>query len=161
MARPSRIELIEEATAATGASVALVSAGRRTVRARAPACDPMIAEVATWMGAKDAVEALEQEWRDLERQLSLKVRPLNIDLIEGGRSSLPEVRAMRALTRKMRAADRELERVAERIALMRARSVAGALAKIELGLQIQGPYDWQDHALALVRGGIEQLRQLA
>ena len=121
----------------------------------------MIAEVATWMGAKNAVEALEQEWRDLERQLALKVRPLNIDLVESGRSSLPEVRAMRALTRKMRVADRELERVAERVALMRARSVAGALAKIELGLQIQGPYDWQDHALALVRGGIEQLRQLA
>ena len=121
----------------------------------------MIAEVATWVGAKDAVEALEQEWRDLERRLAVKVRPLTIDLIEGGRSSLPEARAMRALTRKMRAADRELERVAERIALMRARSVAGALAKIELGLQIQGPYDWQDHALALVRGGVEQLRQLA
>jgi len=42
--------------------------------------------------------------------------------------------------------------------LMRATSAQGALAKIMVGLRIQGPYDWNDEIVeALVRDGCEQL----
>jgi hypothetical protein len=43
---------------------------------------------------------------------------------------------------------------------MRATSIAGALAKIELGLKVQGPYDWQDHALELAEGGVSELKAM-
>ncbi len=41
---------------------------------------------------------------------------------------------------------------------MRPTSAQGALAKIMVGLRIQGPYDWNDEIVeALVQDGCEQL----
>ena len=39
-------------------------------------------------------------------------------------------------------------------------SAEGALAKIELGLAVQGPFDWRDHALELVEEGLKDLRDM-
>ena len=156
MARPS----IGDTPAAPAADIARESRGPRASQVGTPLRDPVIAEVATWMAAKNAVEALQEVWSDLEHQLSLKMSPHALYRLEADRSNLPEARAMQALIRKMRAADRKLENKAEEIALVRVQSVAGALAQIELGLRIQGPYNWESSALALVRGGFAQLRDL-
>ena len=43
---------------------------------------------------------------------------------------------------------------------MAAVSIEGALAKIELGLNVQGPFDWRDHALEIAESGIAELRQM-
>ena len=160
MAGPSPMEQIATPVPTPSAGLDQVNPGWGASEATTSWRDPVIAEVATWMAAKDAVEALQQDWLNLEQRLSQTIGPLKMDLLEDGRSGLPEARAMRALTRKMQARDRELERAAHGIVHMRASSVAGVLAKIELGLRIQGHYDWQDNALALVQGGIEQLREL-
>jgi hypothetical protein len=57
------------------------------------------------------------------------------------------------------AAGKKLDRQAARIVVKRANSPEGALAKIEMGLKIQGPYDWEEYAFALIQDGCEQLRQ--
>jgi len=76
------------------------------------------------------------------------------------RSGLPEARELRALTRKLNAAERKLERSATRIAQMRATSGQGALAKIEMGLKIQAPQDCEEMAWALIKGGADELREV-
>ncbi|MDP3736444.1 MAG: hypothetical protein Q8R02_03585 [Hyphomonadaceae bacterium] len=39
-------------------------------------------------------------------------------------------------------------------------SIEGALAKVELGIKVQGPFDWRDHALELLEVGVADLRKL-
>lgn len=83
---------------------------------------------------------------------------MNISVDRGMRSGMAEARAMRALDRKISAARKKLDRDAGRIVVMRSTSAQGALAKIRLGLRIQGPYDWNDDVVeALVQDGCEQL----
>lgn len=67
---------------------------------------------------------------------------------------------MRSLEQELKNADRKLDAVEARIAQTPSISVEEALAKIELGLMIQGPYDWEDHAHALARDGLKELRRL-
>ncbi len=64
---------------------------------------------------------------------------------------------MRALDRRIKTGLRRLERMARAIVLLRPMSAEGALAKIRVGLRIQGPYDWEDYAFALVQDGCDQL----
>lgn len=67
---------------------------------------------------------------------------------------------MRTMKRKLDEGYRDLEQLAGDIREMPAISVAGALAKIELGLKVQGEFDWREHALELAEDGIAELRQL-
>lgn len=120
--------------------------------------DPVVAKAAAWMAAYDAREALIREWQDQETALFAKVKAANISVDRGMRGGMAEARAMRALDRKIKTARKKLDRDAGRIVLMRATSARGALAKIMVGLRIQGPYDWNDEIVeALVRDGCEQL----
>ncbi len=64
---------------------------------------------------------------------------------------------MRVLDAKMETSHRKLANLAEAARLMRAVSVGGALAKVVLGLRVQGRYGWQDHALELLQGGADEL----
>jgi hypothetical protein len=57
---------------------------------------------------------------------------------------------MRTLGGKVAAFCRDLAGLAASTSMMRAVSVEGALAKIELGLCVKGRYGWQDHALELL-----------
>ena len=156
MAKISRRNLIAGAAAAPLAlNGAAHAAPLKPSRAEA---DPVVAKVAAWMAAYDAREALLLEWQDFETALFAKVKALNISVDRGMRSGMAEARAMRALDRKIKAARRKLDRDAGRIVLMRATSAQGALAKIMVGLRIQGPYDWNDEIVeALVQDGCEQL----
>ncbi len=43
---------------------------------------------------------------------------------------------------------------------MRARSVQRTIAKVELGLAVQGPFDWTDPALDLLNDGLAELHSL-
>lgn len=158
MSKLTRRKLI---TAAALAPLALNGAAPGRAEARtspAPNPDPIVAKVAAWMAAYDAREALLREWQDHENALFAKVKAMNISVDRGMRSGMTEARAMRALDRKIKASRKKLDRAAGRIVLMRAASAQGALAKIRLGLRIQGPYDWNDDIVeALVQDGCEQL----
>lgn len=100
-------------------------------------------------------------WQDWENALCDKIRPLGMGLTQGVRSRLPEAKMMRAIDGQIKASTKRLDREAGRIVLMAPTTPAGALAKIEMGVKLQGPYDWNDdYVYALVRGGIEQLARL-
>lgn len=130
-------------------------------RANAAKPDPIIAKVAVWMAAYDAREALIREWQDYETALFAKVKAMNISVDRGIRSGMTEARAMRVLDRKIKASRKKLDREAGRIVVLRPISAEGALAKIRLGVRIQGPYDWNDdYVYALVQDGCEQLALL-
>jgi hypothetical protein len=104
---------------------------------------------------------MEQQWRDLEHTLSLKARTLKLDLLGATESDLPEARAMRVLMRKIKAAERRVDALVERISETRATVAEAALAKIELAIGVQGSHDWQAHVLALLQSGVADLRLLA
>lgn len=65
---------------------------------------------------------------------------------------------MRILNQRIEAAYPELELEAGAIRALPKMSAEGALAKIELGLAVQGPFDWREHAIELVEEGLKDLR---
>ncbi len=67
---------------------------------------------------------------------------------------------MRALDLQITAAYAHLEALAGKVRRMRATTISGAVAKVQLGLQVQGPYDWQEHALELTEDGLAELRKM-
>lgn len=156
----SRRKLITGAAVAPLAlnGAAHAAPAKPAARASITEADPVVAKAAAWMAAYDAREALLREWQDQETALFAKVKAANISVDRGMRSQMPEARAMRALDRRIKAARKKLDRDAGRIVLMRPTSAQGALAKIMVGLRIQGPYDWNDEIVeALVQDGCEQL----
>lgn len=163
MSKLSRRKVIAGAAAAPLAGAVKDAEAAPHVKAAAKAAtpaeaDPAVAKVAAWIAERDAIDAMTMEWQDLESALCEKIRPAAMSLTQAYRSGLAEARAMRALDRKIKPGLRRLERAAQRIVLMRTTSAEGALAKIRLGVRIQGPYDWNDdYVYALVQDGCEQL----
>lgn len=161
MSKLSRRNVIAGAAAAplVGAVKGVSPAPRARAAPKAEAkTDPVVAKVAAWIAERDAIDAMMLEWQDLESALCEKIRTTTMSLTHAYRSGLAEARAMRALDRKIKPGLRRLERAAQRIVLMRTKSAQGALAKIRLGVRIQGPYDWNDdYVYALVQDGCEQL----
>jgi len=121
----------------------------------APA-DPIIVAISEWVSQRSDADALAQRWQRLETKLFKRCK--HLDLTRALRSGLPEARELRALTRKINAAEKKLERSAARIAEMRATSGQGALAKIEMGLRIQEPQDCEEMAWVLIKSGADELR---
>lgn len=122
--------------------------------------DPLIAKAKAWITQREHVDALTLEWGRLETQLRGKTRKLGVEMEEARGERFPEAQAMRVLDDKIEASYRDLADLAEAAGSMQAVSVAGVLAKLELGLRVQGKYSWQDHAMALLEGGVAQLRDL-
>jgi hypothetical protein len=122
--------------------------------------DPIADRAAAWIAEHQRLDALTLEWGNLETQLRRKAGRLGVDTEDARRQGLPEARAMRVLDEKIEASHREMADLAEAVSLMQAVSVVGALAKLELGLRVQGKYSWQDNAMALLEGGAEELRTL-
>jgi hypothetical protein len=128
-----------------------------TPRADAPAGDALAARVQAWIAERHASDGLVRQWQTLEHQLSLRVKPLGMDLSQGLESNLSEARAMRGLMRRIRASDRRLAVEARRILRVRASSAEGALAKIRLGFRMQAPIGPEDVSHALMQAGFEEL----
>lgn len=127
-------------------------------RSPPPTPDPIVAEIAAWLAARDRAEALLTDWQCLEGQLSLKCKPMS--LTEASRRGFAEVRQMRALDRRYKRLAKKLDRAAGRITAMRASSAAGGLAKLEMALRILEPMDCEEFSWALIQGGFEDLRAL-
>jgi hypothetical protein len=153
----SRRTLVVGALAApVGVALAGMGAG-----ASSAVFDPVMARAAEWIAAYELAAAWEAEWRGLETRLFERAAGLKMDCLLACRSGLVEARAMRALDRRIEAAYREMQRVAGEAAARPAVSMAGALAKIELGVRVQGEFDWREHALELIRDGVAGVRRLA
>lgn len=157
--RVSRRKLMAAAVAAPVAGPHVRGASAQPI-AKNAAPDPLIARAAEWIAANDRLDALSVEADDLQGHVFDKARALGIRGDVACRSNMPEARAMRMMKRDLVDGYRDLEQLAGDIREMRAISVAGALAKIQLGLKVQGEFDWREHALELAEDGIAELRQL-
>jgi hypothetical protein len=73
---------------------------------------------------------------------------------------MPEALALRSLDLEISNSVEWLEDEAREILALPARTIGGAIAKIELGLRVQGPYDWRDNARELAEQGLSELRIL-
>jgi hypothetical protein len=119
--------------------------------------DPLFQEIRAWTQAHSAREAMLHAYSESEERLFLKARALGLSSNQMLRSPLDEARALKTLNRDIKSADRKLDRAAARIARSIPKSPKTALAQIDMGLLIQGPYDWDDHAYALIQSGRTQL----
>jgi len=128
------------------------------VQAGAP--DPLIAKAAEWIAANARLDALSVEADDLQGAVFDKARAQGIGGGKACRSRMPEARAWRAKKQEYEQACRSLAKLTGEIRKMRAFTVAGAIAKIELSLHVQYE-DWSEHAFEPVEEGIAELRQLA
>lgn len=155
----SRRKLMVAALAAPMAGYAAHEASAATTPIVEPR-DPLIAKTASWVAANARIDAMLVAADELQGQVFEKARKLQIKGNKACRSRVPEARRYRALSRKITAGYRDLERLAGEITMMSAVSVEGALAKIELGLNVQGPFDWRDYALEITESGIAELRQM-
>jgi len=122
--------------------------------------DPLIAKAEAWIAQRQHVDALTLKWGRLETQVRVKAGNIGVEMDAALARRFSEARAMRALDRRIEVAYRDLEGLAEEAKSMRAVSVEGALAKLDLSMRIQGPYSWQDHARELAEGAIAELRTL-
>jgi hypothetical protein len=122
--------------------------------------DPLLQEIRAWTQAHRAREAMLHAYSESEERLFLKARALGLSANQMLRSRLDEARALKILSRDIKNADRKLDRAAARIAASTPQSPETALAQIDMGLLIQGPYDWDDHAYALIQSGRAELSRL-
>jgi len=122
--------------------------------------DGLVAKATEWVATEDWRDAMHEQWQKLEGLVFDEARRLNIGAAAACGSDMPQARAMRALGAKVKEAGRRMDEMAEEISLTPATTIAGAIAKIELGLRVQGPYDWQEHAFELLENGISELRGL-
>lgn len=157
MARPSRRAIIAAGIALSGSRTAQALTLRPALQALNP--DPLVTCARAWIALRMHVDALSADADDLQGQVFDKARLLGIRGDKACRSSMPEARAWRAKHREHDKARRLLEKRAEEIRKMRASTIGGAIAKIELSLHIQYE-DWSDHAFEFIEDGVAELREL-
>lgn len=121
--------------------------------------DALLEEIRAWTQTHAARDAMVCAYSDAEGRLFLKAKALGLSPSRILRSTLEDARALKALNRDIKSAERTLDRAAARIAQTRPQSFEAAMAQIDMGLLIQGPYDWDDHAYALIQSGRAHLWQ--
>ena len=155
MAKLSRRVLIAGASAAP-----LIAIGATAPAAAAPLTtveDPVLVAVRVWFALDAKHEALVHEWQDLETVLLRNTGSLCVE--RGLREGRAEARSMRKLSRRQSRLRAKLSRDADAIAAMRATSIQGARAKLELALAIAGP-DCDVQSFALIMGAFEELGRM-
>lgn len=121
--------------------------------------DALLEEIRAWTQTHAARDAMVCAYSDAEGRLFLKAKALGLSPSTILRSNLEDAKTLKALNRDIKSADRKLNRAAARIAHTKPQSVEAAMAQIDMGLLIQGPYDWDDHAYALIQSGRAHLWQ--
>jgi hypothetical protein len=119
--------------------------------------DPVVAVAAAWIAKRQSLEAMIFEWQRLEKQLIKRAKTLDVAIDEARGRMFPEAAAMTALDRRMDRAHRVLETLARHASRLPAVGSEGALAKVDLGLRMQGRYCWQPYALELLERGAKEL----
>ena len=123
--------------------------------------DLLVAAVADWEAKRCSLDTMIFRWQGLEDKLAHKARELGVGFADACGGDLPEARAMRVLDIKISATQRKLNDRVSEIRNIAGTTVAGAIAKVRLGLAAQGKFDWQDNARELIEEGIEELHLLA
>lgn len=126
-------------------------------RANATSC--LLGATAEWIGLHNQRIAKIQEWQRLETQLFAHAKRDGIAVDASLESDQPEAQAMKSLDKQIEELGQRTDDIAASILSQPAESLVEAVAKIEVGLKIQGPEDWQPYALELVADGLDALRK--
>lgn len=156
---PNRSQMLPPPTADGGDRAAEYASGLTDASSYGLARS-VAARVAAWIEGHDALLELEREWQCNETALFAKARRQRISFDAALESDLAEAQEMRSRDRLIKALRAKLDADAFKIRSTPSSSIACAVAKLELGLNVQGPFDWRDHALELVHDGIRELRAL-
>ena len=154
MAKPSRRAIMATMLASPLVGVPDLAASSSRI-----AAVPVVAHVDLWLAQHAELERMEDQWHVLEGALFDRAAALKISVVRAEKRKLPEARALRSMGRRIRGTLKRLESEAARISDLRATSVEGAIAKIDLGLRVQGPFDWRPSALELLEDGLAELRR--
>lgn len=111
-----------------------------------------------WIAVQDRRTSLELKWQALESRLFREAKRLGICCDKATEGGSPEACEMRALAAEIVHADNWLAVSAGEIRQIRSRTLADAVAKLELGLRLQGPENWTEHAREFLEDGISELR---
>lgn len=122
--------------------------------------DPVVTVAAAWIAKRQSLEGLIFEWQRLEKQLIKRAKLLDIPIDDARGQRFPEAAAMRSLDRRMDRAYGILETLACDSSHLPAVTAEGALAKVGLGVKVQGRYGWQPYALELLESGVGELGAL-
>ncbi len=158
----SKVSLSRRGLITAAIAMPVVSSARQAKPAAKPvaaAPDPVIARAEEWITNNARLDALSVEVDDLQGAVFDKARALGMKGDKACRSRMAEARAWRAKKQEFDEACRSLATLTGDIRKMRAVTVAGAIAKIELSLHVQYE-DWSEHAFELAEEGIAELRQL-
>lgn len=158
----SKISLSRRGLITAAIAMPVVSSTRQAKASTKPVIagpDPVTVRAEEWIVNNARVDALSVEADDSQGAMFDKARALGIGGDKACRSRMPEARAWRAKKQEYEEACRSLATLTGDIRKMRAVTVAGAIAKIELSLHVQYE-DWSEHACELLEEGIAELRQL-
>lgn len=122
--------------------------------------DPVLGLTAQWTDRRQTLEDLIFEWQRLERLVMTRAKRLGLDMGEAVGSRFPEAATMEVVNCSIHQAHDDLDDLARRAQRLQATSAEGALAKISLGLRVQGPYNWESNARELMEGGLVNLRAI-
>lgn len=122
--------------------------------------DPIVAVAAAWIARRQNLEAMIFEWQRLETQLIKRAKALDVPIDDARGLRFPEAAAMRSLDRRMDDVYNVLETLARDATRLPAATAGGALAKVVLGVKVQGRYGWQPYALELLESGGGELGAL-
>ncbi len=122
--------------------------------------DPVLGLCAQWTARRQSLEELIFEWQRLEQLVMTRAKKLGLDMDEAVGTRFPEAITMAMINREMLAAYDNLDDLTGRARGLTATSGEGALAKIGLGLRVQGPYNWEPNARELVESGVSELREI-
>lgn len=122
--------------------------GPRSVAARAQA----------WNTNRDVADQLNRRWQTLETDLQRRTRSLTyVSAAARGDLCAQEMRAIDARLPALFAAD---ETMGEEIAALPCRTLADALAKLQMVLRLTAPYDSEGPSWSLLNGAYEDLQRI-
>lgn len=99
------------------------------------------------------------EWQRLETQLFTQAKQSGIAVETCLESDRLEAHAMKELDSQIETLGQQTDDLAAKLLSLSVASLAEVVAKIEVGLKIQGSEDWQPYALELVEDGLNALRK--
>jgi seryl-tRNA synthetase len=126
---------------------------------RAAESSELLSAVAEWISLHNQRMAKIHEWQRLETQLFTLAKQIGISIEASYGSDRPEAQAMKALDEQIEELAQQTDDLAVKILAQPVGSLAEATAKIEVGLKLQGPEDWQPCALELVEHGLSAIRK--
>lgn len=126
---------------------------------RAVESSSMLGAKAEWISLHKKRPAKIQAWQCLETQLFTQAKQNGIPVEASLESDQPEAQAMKALDKQIEELSQQTDDLAEYILSKPIGSLAEAVAKIEFGLKIQGPEDWQPCALELIEDALDALNK--